>query len=336
MTKRLGCLTQLTALSILFLGPSTSGLLSAQESSCKITVPMTVYLPNGTLVRKLEMNQFVIKSKTAAPPIDSLTVDNGPRRIVFVVETGKHVSETVRKIEANVIAKILSDMRPEDSVALITSHGPLKEFRFSENRDNLTKAVGELANVPQGRNQSTGVLDSIQVAATWLAPHRQGDAIIVLTLGIEHFQSKAAFSKVRDSLTANGVRLFGFQFGEIVAGTYGVGVAPLPGGPGFIPSAYVTPNRESLNSLSIQTGGLVFIEPTDDPLRTYKLTPERLAVLENAGKQVYKAIREYYVLTLASRDSFEIDVSELVRAKIPNIAVTYPRKRDTTCADIRP
>ena len=331
MTSRFRFVSHLFVGSSLFLGLPNCGALSAQQNGCEVTLPVTVFLPDGTLIRKLEMDQFVVKTKSTTDSLRSLAVENGPRRIVFVVENGSHASKDARKIETSVIAQILSRSRPEDSFALITSQGALKTVRFGDNREELTKVVADLAAGKGGRSQAGGVLDSIHEAAAWLTPHQPGDALVVLTLGIEHSRSRTSFKTVQGSLTSGGVRLFGFQLGEIVAGYYGTGVAPLPDGPGFIPNAHITPNDESLDSLSRQTGGFVFIEPTDDPLRRYELTPQRLAALDSGATQIYKAIREYYFLTLESHDGFEVDVSEAVRSKLPKVSVAYPRKRDTPC-----
>ena len=333
MTSRFGFVSQLVVGSLLLLGLLSCGVQSAQQPGCEITLPVTVLLPDGSLIRKLERDQFVVKGESATASLRSLAVESGPRRIVFVVENGPYASGNVRKIESTVIAEILSRSHPEDSFALITTQGARKTVRFGDNREELTAAVADLAAGKGGRNQSGGVLDSIQEATAWLTPHQPGDALVVLTLGVEHSRSRTSFKTLLGSLTSSGVRLFGFQLGELVAGYYGAGVAPLPDGPGFIPSAHITPNDESLDSLSRQTGGFIFIEPTDDPLRKYELTPQRLAALRSGATQIYKAIREYYSLTIESKAGFKVDVSEEVRSKLPRVNVAYPRNRETPCKD---
>jgi hypothetical protein len=313
---------------ILWLALLIPGTAVADKSNCNVTLPVTVFLPDGALVRKLGKDEFVAKRKQITLSIVSLAVNNGPKRTVFVVETGKQVPKAARSIETNVLSDIISDSRSEDSFALIAGHGPHNEVRFGESRDTLRTAILGLEDVPKGQNRQNGILDAVQKAVSWLQPHQPGDAIVVMTMGIENQLSTNNFKKTRDLLTLDCIRVFGFQLGPIVAGFYGTGVAPLPGRPGFIPSAYVSPNEESLNALSSQTGGFIFIEDTDSSTRIYKLLPERLGLLRQGGKQIYKAIKEYYLLTISSPDTFEIDVSGAVRAAMPKVLVTYPRKKN--------
>jgi len=169
---------------ILWLALLIPGTAVADKSNCNVTLPVTVFLPDGALVRKLGKDEFVAKRKETELPIVSLAVNNGPKRTVFVVETGKQVPKAARSIETNVLSEVISDSRPEDSFALIASHGPHNEVRFGESRDTLRTAILGLEEVPKGQNRQNGTLDAVQEAVSWLQPHQPGDAIVVMTMGI--------------------------------------------------------------------------------------------------------------------------------------------------------
>lgn len=302
----------------------------AQEAGCMVTLPVSVYLPNGALVRKLEQNQFEVKSKQGAAGTVTVSTERGPRRIVFVVETGKRPNKSARMIEAEVIRGILANAREEDSFGLVTAGGPKNEVKLGTSREELEKAANGLAGEPKGSGTGLAMPDAIEEAGQWLEPGKAGDAIVVLGMGIEFEHSRTGFKKLRDTLSAGDIRVFGFQLGMIVAGTVYTGVGALPGGPGFIPRAYVAPNEESLNALSVYSGGFFFVEDTENPDKKYKLTDDRSRVLVKGGEQIYKAIQEYYVLRIekAPKD-YQVDVSEEVKQKLPQVLVSYPRKKES-------
>jgi hypothetical protein len=62
-------------------------------------------------------------------------------------------------------------------------------------------------------------------------------------------------------------------------------------------------------------------------MQPYKLTDERLRLLRSRGRQIYKAVIEYYqVTTTFQQKDFSIDLSDAVRAKLPSAMLAYPRK----------
>ena len=59
----------------------------AEDPNCLREIPVNVVLPDAVIVRKLRPEQFIANIKSEPAPIASVIPDNGPRRIVFVVET---------------------------------------------------------------------------------------------------------------------------------------------------------------------------------------------------------------------------------------------------------
>ncbi len=303
---------------------SASVTTVSENSNCVKEISVNVMLPTVALVRNLKADNFVAERNRGTLPIQSFTVDTSPRRIIFVVETGKDIPEAARKIQMSVLSSMLSNARSEDSFALLTAHGPRKEVRFGASSDTLRSAIGELAERPDGKTQTTGTLDAVLECASWFQRPRPGDTIVVMTV---HFEgpSRTSYSKVRDALTTASIRLFGFQLGKVLAGYYSVGIAPTGRG-GVIPTASISPNEETLFDLSDATGGMVFGEDVTGLMRTYKLSDARLKILSDLGGQIYKAVTNYYLLRLeAPTRGLQLSLSDAVRAQFPNAKVLYPK-----------
>ncbi len=248
-----------------------------------------------------------------------------PRRCLFVVETGKQVTLTVRKVEVEILEEILKNARLEDSFALLSAHGPHREARFGASKETLKSTVEEIGVGASGRNEGTGVLDAIFEGINWFPAHITGAAILVLTMGVES-NHQISFAKVRDGLAKAGIHLFGFQLGPIFEGHY---QAILSTGPFGQPSltGWFDPNRENLFALSRYTGGFVALENAEgDPQKEYQLTDQRLHAIRHAAQQEYKAIVEFYKIQIeGSPKDLEIDLAESIRRELPKAEVIYPR-----------
>jgi hypothetical protein len=299
------------------------------QQPCTPSLPVSVYMPDGALIRKLEKNQFEVKSKQGPVPILSVSSDRGPRRIVFVVETGTHVNSAARIIESKVIGEIVAETRPEEALGLLTARGSLDDVALGADHGQLAKAALALEEKNTGPNRQRGVLDALAEAVRWLQPSQPGDAIVVMTMGIERDDSRTSFKKIRDELASRNIRLFGFHLGMMIAGSAYTTIWGLPGGRGFTARGDVEPNEQSLTALGVQSGGFVFVESTERPQNTYHVTDERLVQLQEGGGQIYKAIEEYYLLKLEKPvPYFKIDLSEEVREKLPRAMLAYPRKKN--------
>src|SRR5205814_10254069 len=113
----------LTILSAI-LGLSSLGV--AQQTACKaVEVPVGVISASGDIFRGLAAEDFVgrmqnMQKKEVA--VKTLTYDDGPRRVLIVVDTNKKLSADARKAEGEMVRTILAAARPEDTFALIHAH----------------------------------------------------------------------------------------------------------------------------------------------------------------------------------------------------------------------
>lgn len=296
----------------------------AQLPPCTVDIPVNVILPDGALIRQLRVGGFVVRSKKETLPIQLLTNDIGPRRILFVVETGKNIPMPARRIETSVISEILVKARPEDSFALLTTRGTRKEVGFHSNQEELKAILGELEIMPHGKDREDGVLDRLLEATDLFNQPQPGDSIVLMTMGIESAH-RTSYSKVQAALAAGRIRLFGFQLGQIIGGYYETGVSLGQNGQ-LLPTASIAPNRENLFALSQESGGIVFLENTQGaPWREYKVTDETIMKVQRSAIQIYKAVMEYYRLQFQSPSrNFIVDLADPIRSQIPKARVMFP------------
>jgi len=283
--------------------------------------PNSCFPPECARVHDLSADAFIARDERHGIRIKSVALDRGPRRIVFVPENGKKMPEAARKIEGAVISRVLSRARPEDSFALLTAGGPRMELPFGSSRDALRAAAEELRNLPKGESAGQGVLDAVLEASTWFQPPQTGDAVFVITMGLER-KHKARFPNVRDAVAARRVRVFAFQLGEY-------SYKDLIGG-GASESWLLRDLGSSVvldqaRALAEATGGASVLENTEEG-KEYKLTDERLQELARNGEQMYRAITEYYLLQLdsAGPDLF-IGLAPPVLEQLPWASVVYPK-----------
>ncbi len=125
------------------------------------------------------------------------------------------------------------------------------------------------------------------------------------------------FNKASQALEAAHIRLFGLQLGTYYLGIYQLDpIARVVDGFRF-PGASISPNLETMFDLADRSGGFFIEEDTENPIRTYKLTPDDLKRLDELVGQIYKSIVEYYDLRLrVPPEGFTIELSDPVRQKL--------------------
>src|SRR5262245_39980803 len=103
----------------------------AQQACSSIEVPVGVISASGESFRGLTAESFVTSN---GPVVKSLTYDNGPRRVLFIVDTSTKLSANVHRAAAEMLDSLVAASRPEDLIALITARGPGGLVKFGEDR----------------------------------------------------------------------------------------------------------------------------------------------------------------------------------------------------------
>ena len=183
--------------------------LNAQQV-CKADISVGVVDSNGQSFRGLTAESFAAHGEKGAVTVKAATYDDGPRRIVFVVDTSNKLSPNLHKMEAEMVKTLAAAARPEDSVGFMPAGGPGKIVKFTDDRSAIMDALD--ANGDAGKDR--GVLDAVMDSIEWFADSRPGDSIILIAASTEH-NHKTNANALAKALAAHHIRLFGLAMGPV-------------------------------------------------------------------------------------------------------------------------
>jgi len=250
------------------------------------------------IVDDLETDAFVAHDKQHPLAIRSASTDQGPHRIIFVVDNGKKIKTAARKAEAAIISNILLKARAEDSFALLTAHGPRRELRFGASRDSLRRAAEQFAAPSREKSRGKPMLDTILEATAWFQPPQPGDSIFALG-GTFDSSLGVTSHKLRAALEPGRVRMFWIQVAAGGPASYQAAKLAAESG-GWAASQWVFMRRETLE--------------------------QQLAGLVNDSEEMYMEVTKHYLLKL---DSFgpdlTIELAPSVKAQYPWAKVHFPQ-----------
>jgi hypothetical protein len=314
----------------------------AQPRSCRVDFPVGIVGIDGSLLNGLTDKDITVRLRKQTLPIESIGADDGPRRVLFVLDTGRRLSPDARKAETMLVSYVLSHARPSDSFALLTARGPLRQVHFEDGLVAMTKAVEEIAADPKETNKAPNVLDAVMEGIGWFGEPRTGDAIVIMadhleetneTTQYQSYQlthtgplqgtaidrgpsfeapSRFKFHVVTETLADHRIRVFGLQLGA------------LKGTP--MTSLY-SPNDENLMGISQGSGGYAVLDPVD-AYGGYVVNDTRAKNLQHKVFQLYGAIAQYYVLRVHAPEPLPHEPWSLELAKDlqKNTVALYPRR----------
>lgn len=153
---------------------------------------------------------FVATVGHNAAALKSMVFDQGPRRILVVLDRDEKLSADTLKGEQFILQTISSSLRQDDQVAVMTVRGRRRLIPFTKNR-------GELLHVFASENtpapNAKGILDTVLEATEMFGPPQSGDAIVVVAAGLggdDHDRSKVLMA-----LLQHRIRLFGIALGPV-------------------------------------------------------------------------------------------------------------------------
>ena len=125
-------------------------------------------------LRKISLD--LLQKKPVA--VKNLAFDDGPRRVLIVVDLSKKLSGDSRKAENEIIRTLLASARPQDTFAIMPARGPGQDVKFTEDRSAISQALGQPGDGKRGKEP--GVLDTVMVGIEWFGTPQPGDAIVVM------------------------------------------------------------------------------------------------------------------------------------------------------------
>jgi hypothetical protein len=194
-------------------------LLSGTLTWAQQTIPVSIFSRNSVPVPDLTNSNFEASYRGKTVRVNSVTEDPGPRRIMLLLDVSGSMLGSTTDADWNFpldIAEALLIKMPRETeigmAVFITELGQvisptIDRQKIMDEVKIVRKSRGEFA---KRNDQGTAVWDAI-IAAAKLFDHPQvGDAVYVITDGIDN-NSKANTGDVVQALACRGVRLFSFQ-----------------------------------------------------------------------------------------------------------------------------
>lgn len=311
-----------------------SNLALAQGDSCKVLeFPVGVVNPNGESYVGLNASSFTGRAGKVTVSVKSMTYDDGPRRIILVVDQGKKVNADGHKAQQDILAVLLGSARAEDSFALITARGSSHVVKFGEERTALTAAVNDDAG---SKGKELGVMDAILQAVDMFGESKPGDAIIVMAYDLEGNHGANA-KRVAKALEDHHVRLFGMALGPVstknlaVSGQSTTAWGLATASPGIGELTYDT-GDDNFYPLTRNSGGLVIAVLNYDSRRNFSMKDAALqAKVKLQARTIFNMISTYYRMEVeplhaGHAEDWNIEVSDSLRKSVPHMFLLYPHQ----------
>ncbi len=316
---------------------------AAQSESCKATeVPVGVVNANGETYVGLNASSFTGRAGKVAVPVKSMTYDDGPRRIVLIVDEGKKVNADGHKAQQDMLAALLGAARTEDSFALITARGSSRVVKFGEERSALSAAVNSEAIGSHGKD--LGVMDAILQAIEMFGEGRQGDSIIVMAYDLEGNHGANA-KRVAKALEEHHVRLFGLALGPVSTKNVATsGQATTAWGLATTSSALgdviFDAGDDNFYPLTRNSGGLVVAVLNYDPKKNFSMKdPALQARVKQQAHTIFNMVSTFYrmelePLRLGRSEDWNIEVGDSLRKSVQHMFLLYPHQLGSCQAQV--
>jgi hypothetical protein len=312
---------------------ATIGLGIAGAQTCQtIEVPVTPISATGHTFRGLNAQDFVLPKGSGQ--VKSLTFDDGPRRVLVVVDTSSKLSNNTRRAEAALLESLVAAGRPEDSLALIAARGPGGAVKFGEDRAGITAAL----NGADKRRSKEGVLDAAMEGMEWFAEPRPGDAIVLVAADLDG-NHKTNAKAVAKALSEHHIRMFGLALGPVTArSTVAGGSMTSTTSQGF---AWTTPvtgamsyetGDENFFPLTVNSGGAVLPVVNGSDAQSYNMENAATQTLvKQRAQQILSMIASFYRMQIESREPahsqmWKLDVTDGVKKAAQKIWLLYPQE----------
>ena len=323
------------ALSII---PGLSTLGLGQQAACKgVEVPIGVISASGDIFRGLAAEDFVSHLQKKPLTVKLVTFDDGPRRVLIVVDVNKKLSPDARKVQGEMVRIILDNSRPQDTFALISTHGHGPQVKFTADRSAIRMALGWDSTSGNGKEKELGVLDGVMEGIDWFGTPQSGDSVVVMAADMEG-NHKANARLVAHALEEKHIRMFGLALGPVTTKNSVAGETVMNASMGLAYSrpavgdvAYTT-GDDNFFPLTVNSGGLVLGVINGDSYHNYHLDdPKVLQAVRQKALSVSKMISAYYRMQvdppqLARPEDWSLTVNPEVQKHSPPMFVLYPHQ----------
>jgi hypothetical protein len=194
-----------------------SGPARAQQNECRQrTVPVHIATRDGAPLPTLTAAHFQAAYADKPIRITAISDEQKPQRLIVLLDASGSVrGGTTSGWDATVevAAQLLAALPPLEIGLALFSEEVEPVLAPTAARERLVGEVERLRagprEVPGGRRQRTALWDSLLDSAKLFGPLRPGDAIYVITDGVDNF-SETRPPAVTQAFLAGGIRLFAF------------------------------------------------------------------------------------------------------------------------------
>lgn len=311
-------------LTALFSCGNLLAALQRAEPCSAASVPVAVVVPDGRIVRGLKPADFRVELD-GEPQASKIVMDSSARRILFLMDLGKHISSEAWKAEVAAASHLVQKGRAQDRFALMTFDGPAEVLGFDTPRSTLEEKLGSFAQArPEPPEGPVRLRDALVEALKAFRGAQYGDAVVLL-FGSEDTGSHVNFGQLQEALRAAPVRIFGVSFGTFQGPAYWIG-APTGPQPVMVtePTKYI-----DFSDFISSTGGAIYMGHSGNPQRSYELTEENLRELRTGVWRIYGQIVETYRIELPAAPRLDpknlsVTLSADVEKKLPGLVARYP------------
>jgi hypothetical protein len=329
-------LIRIFSLLSVILGLSTLGL--GQQTACKsIEVPIGVISASGDIFRGLAAEDFVGHLQKRPVTVKLVTFDDGPRRVLLVMDVNKKLSTDARKTQSEMARTLLDNARPQDTFALISTHGRGPQVKFTADRSAIKTALGWDNGPDNGKEKELGVLDGVMEGMEWFGTPQSGDSIVVMAADMEG-NHKANPKLVARALEEKHIRMFGLALGPVTTKNSVAGETVTNASMGLAYSRPVvgdvaySAGDDNFFPLTVNSGGMVLGVINGDSYHSYRLEdPQVLQAVRQKALAVSKMISAYYRMQidppqLARPEDWSLTMNPEVQKHAPPMFVLYPHQ----------
>jgi hypothetical protein len=208
-------------LSLLLFFATSAGLFAQQPSNESFDAPVvltrvvTYFVPYDVTKQELAQDfgpdNFQVQVGGVAAQVESVLIENGPKRMVLVLDAGKPVPKDEYDENIYVAKALLAYARSKDrfTVLLVGSDAPTAKFISpGETKRYLEKLC---AARPPTTEPGTRIYDTLLAAAKNLDPPQFGD-VVILFGRLEDSGSKATMEDLSGAFVREKLRFFGISF----------------------------------------------------------------------------------------------------------------------------
>ncbi|HEY6969515.1 MAG TPA: hypothetical protein VJA94_09940 [Candidatus Angelobacter sp.] len=309
---------------------------TAEQPSCA-DVAVNVIQSTGVPIQGLTAVDFSAEIKKQSAPIQSVSPDSSPRRVLVILDATRDLSTEGRSAEEIFAAGLIESLQPEDSLGLLTARGAVREVKFGADRTRLRQALDSGAN--EQDKGKLGVLDAVAEGITWFGEPRLGDTIVLMAmdLGDNHKTNLKLVSKM---LEEHRIRLFGVAFGHLLLMNQTLSTQSM-GREGFgqvrqgLPFSGPAGDADFL-PLSVNSGGYIVAEDTASKRQEFKVTDAKKQELQRTATAMAAIIDKVYAVRLQTSpgthsESWALSLSHAKVQELPGARVLYPHDL-TSCS----